>query len=336
MTDSPSPHEISEQAAAAVKKAITAIGAASSLAELEAARVQFLGKKSEISGLLKSLGKVPAEARRDVGRSINDAKKLVESRLNEQKETLQSAGQSSSADPAFDPTLPGIRARLGRRHPLMTTMDEIKNLLIGLGFRYDDYPEVETEFFNFDALNTPDWHPARDLHDTFYTESDHVLRTHTSAFQVRAMKQFSPPPIRAMTSGRCYRCDAIDASHFPIFHQLDAIAVDRSISFADLKSTLYELAAGLFGKDVTLRFRPSYFPFTTPSAEVDVLFGSKWLEILGAGMMRPEVLRSGGLDPSQWQGFAFGLGVDRMTMIRHGIDDIRLLYENDERFLMQF
>ena len=206
-----------------------------------------------------------------------------------------------------------------------------------MGFRYDDYPEYEEEYYNFDSLNTPDWHPSRDSHDSFYTKDGHVLRTHTTAFQIRCMKMLgSQPPIRAMTAGRCYRRDEIDATHYPIFNQIDVICIDRNISFADLKSTLYSLLTALLGDDIKLRFRPSYFPFTTPSAEVDVLWRGRWMELLGAGMMRPEVLRNGGIDPDVYQGFAFGMGLDRLAMRRFAIDDIRHLYENEEQFLSQF
>ena len=218
----------------------------------------------------------------------------------------------------------------------MQTMEAVKAVLVGMGFRYDDYPEVETEYFNFDALNTPRWHPSRDMHDSFYTKDGGVLRTHTTAFQVRAMRQQQSLPIRAMTSGRCYRRDEIDATHFPIFNQLDVIAIDEAISFADLKWTLERLIRALLGQDVKLRFRPSFFPFTTPSAEVDVFYRGRWMELLGSGMIRPEVLKSGGLDPQLCQGFAFGMGIDRLTMARYGIDDIRLLYANEESFLAQF
>lgn len=328
--------DITNQANALAEAAVAAMNDAASAKDLEALRVKHLGKKSELIALSRNMKSVPPEQRRDVGQAINEAKSRVEECLSERKDALSLAKPASGApSDAIDVTLPGIRPRSGRRHPLSTTMEEIKSILIGMGFRYDDYPECETEQYNFDGLNTPEWHPARDEHDTFYTENGRLMRTHTTAFQQHAL-QVMEPPIRAMTSGRCYRCDTIDASHFPIFHQLDVIAIDRDISFADLKWTLYELARGLFGDDVQLRFRPSFFPFTTPSAEVDVLFQGKWLEILGSGMMHPNVLREGGLDPDQWQGFAFGLGVDRMAMIRHGIDDIRFMYENEELFLRQF
>ena len=232
---------------------------------------------------------------------------------------------------------------------MTVTAEAMKRILMGLGFSYEDFPDIETEYYNFDVLNTPAWHPARDMHDTFYVDGQHLMRTHTTAFQGRVMKASGGRvPIRAMTTGRCYRKDDIDASHFPIFQQLDAFAVGTKLSMSDLRWTLTELAKGLFGGDAKLRFRPSYFPFTTPSAEVDVscvICNQKgcslcsrtgWIEVLGSGMMRPEVLREGGLDPAKYQGFAFGIGVDRITMLRHQINDIRHLYQNEEAFLRQF
>lgn len=327
---------MSDQNDALLEAAMESIAAAQSLSELDEVRVQYLGKKGQLKSLQQQLKSLSPEEKREFGKVLNNIKQSIQTALAEKKTQLEESESSGPDIEAIDVTLPGVRALPGHRHPLSATMDEVKSILLGLGFRYDDYPEVESEFYNFDALNTPDWHPARDMHDSFYTTAGNVLRTHTSAFQTRAMKKFGPPPLRAMTSGRCYRRDEIDASHFPIFHQLDVIAIDQNISFADLKWVLYQVASALFGDDVQLRFRPSYFPFTTPSAEVDVMFNGKWLEILGAGMIRPEVLEAGGVDPEKWQGFAFGLGIDRMAMIRHGISDIRLMYENEEAFLRQF
>lgn len=314
--------------------AIELINGAITADELEQLRIRFLGKAGEISLLLRGLGKVPAEQRPAAGQAVNAAKKGVEEAIDAKKGSLQPTGRR--AKKSIDVTMPGIRHGVGRRHPLMQTMEELKSVLIGLGFRYDDYPEVETESYNFDSLNTPSWHPSRDMHDSFYTKTGHVLRTHTSAFQTRALKMLKEPPIRAMTAGRCYRRDEIDATHFPIFHQLDVIAVDKSISFSDLKWTLESMLQAILGKDIKLQFRPSYFPFTTPSAEVDVFYRGRWMELLGSGMMRPEVLRNGGIDPDVYQGFAFGIGIDRLTMARFGIDDIRLLYANEQAFLSQF
>lgn len=315
--------------------------------ELERLRTKFLGRNGSITRLARSVGDLPLEERRQSGQAINKAKHQVEELIKDLATKL-TAVSANATEHKIDVTLPGIRNQSGHLHPVTLTMERMKEILIGLGFTYDDYPEVETEYFNFDALNTPKWHPARDLHDSFYTREGRVLRTHTSAFQARAMRKYGQPPIKAITSGRCYRNDDIDAAHLPVFHQLDGIAIDRDISFADLKWTLYELMRLLFGEETRLRFRPSYFPFTTPSAEVDVsciickgtgcslCSNTGWLEVLGSGMIRPEVLKAGGLDPAMYQGFAFGIGVDRITMLRYQIDDIRRLVLNEESFLRQF
>ena len=330
-----------------LEEARTEILSATNAEELDQLRTKFLGRNGRITRLARSVGELPVEQRRQSGQSINQAKAEVE-RLIEDLTTKLEAAATTSSEHKIDVTLPGIRNQAGHLHPLTDTMEQMKEILIGLGFVYDDYPEVETEYFNFDSLNTPKWHPARDLHDTFYTSDGLVLRTHTSAYQTRAMRKYAPPPIKAITSGRCYRNDDIDASHLPVFHQLDGIAVDRNISFADLKWTLYELMRLMFGEETKLRFRPSYFPFTTPSAEVDVsciickgkgcslCSNTGWLEVLGSGMIRPEVLRAGDLDPAVYQGYAFGIGVDRITMLRYQIDDIRRLITNEESFLRQF
>jgi phenylalanyl-tRNA synthetase alpha chain len=328
-------------------RALAEIAQAGTLAALDQVRVRYLGKSSELNAAMKTLGSLPAEERKSFGQAVNTAKRELEAAIEERKSALQQSARP--AGPEIDITLPGRRRRAGHVHPMTATAETMKKILLGLGFSYDDYPDVETEYYNFDALNTPAWHPARDLHDTFYVGDGQLLRTHTTAFQARVMRASGGrTPIRAMTTGRCYRADDIDASHFPIFQQLDAFAVGRNITMADLRWTLTELAKGLFGPDAKLRFRPSYFPFTTPSAEVDVscvvckqegcalCSRTGWLEVLGSGMMRPEVLRAGGLDPATHQGFAFGIGVDRITMLRHQINDIRLLYDNEEAFLRQF
>jgi phenylalanyl-tRNA synthetase alpha chain len=325
---------VSQEVAALANAALEQIGGATTSEELEKLRITYLGKQSRIMLLSKELAKVPPELRPAFGEAVNAGKKRLQDALSERKASMGAVGRPSKN--AIDVTLPGIRKGVGRRHPLMQTMESVKAVLQGMGFRYDDYPEVETEYHNFDSLNTPKWHPSRDMHDSFYTKTGGVLRTHTTAFQVRAMRHQKSPPIRAMTSGRCYRRDEIDATHFPIFNQLDVIAIDQAISFADLKWTLDRLIRALLGQDVKLRFRPSFFPFTTPSAEVDVFYRGRWMELLGSGMIRPEVLRNGELDPDRYQGFAFGMGIDRLTMARYGIDDIRLLYANEESFLAQF
>jgi phenylalanyl-tRNA synthetase alpha chain len=322
---------LADEAAAAIARVATAD-------ELEKARVQYLGRQGEITLLSKGLGSVPADQRPAYGQAVNAARQRIQEALDACKESVGKPVARSRH--AVDVTLPGLRRGVGRRHPLMQTMEEVKSILQGLGFHYDDYPEIESEFYNFDGLNTPHWHPSRDMHDSFYTATGHVMRTHTTAFQVHAMRAHmaahGSPPLRAMTAGRCYRRDDIDATHFPIFNQIDVIAVDAQLSFADLKWTLDRLLRAILGASIELRFRPSYFPFTTPSAEVDVLYRGRWMELLGSGMMRPEVLRNGGIDPDQYQGFAFGMGIDRLTMARFNIDDIRLLYANEEAFLAQF
>ena len=328
-------------------RALTQIGQAETPAALEQARVQYLGKAGELTSQLKTLGTLPAEERKPFGQAVNTAKARLEEAIKQRKSALQA--DAKPVGPDLDVTLPGRRRLTGRVHPITATAEAMKRILLGLGYSYDDYPDIESEYYNFDSLNTPAWHPARDLHDTFYVGPGQVLRTHTTAFQARVMRaRAGQIPIRAMTTGRCYRADDIDASHYPIFQQLDVFAVGRSLTMSDLRWTLTELARGLFGPEAKLRFRPSYFPFTTPSAEVDVscvvckqqgcalCSRTGWLEVLGSGMTRPEVLRAGGLDPATHQGFAFGIGVDRITMLRHQINDIRLLYDNEEAFLRQF
>jgi phenylalanyl-tRNA synthetase alpha chain len=330
-----------------VERALAQISAAANAAALDQARVQYLGKAGELTSLLKSLGSLPAEERKAFGQSVNAAKAQLEAAIDERKTAFEQAAKPASA--MLDVTLPGRRRFAGRPHPMTVTAETMKRILMGLGFTYEDFPDIETEYYNFDALNTPPWHPARDMHDTFYTDGEHLMRTHTTAFQGRVMRaRNGQVPIRAMTTGRCYRKDDIDASHFPIFQQLDVFAVGTNLNMSDLRWTLTELAKGLFGGEAKLRFRPSYFPFTTPSAEVDVsciickqkgcslCSRTGWIEVLGSGMMRPEVLKMGGLDPAKHQGFAFGIGVDRITMLRHQINDIRHLYQNEEAFLRQF
>ncbi len=330
-----------------VERALAHIAQADSLAALEQTRVQYVGKAGELTAQMKVLGSLAPEERKPFGQAVNAAKNRIEEAIEQRRAGLQETARP--AGPELDVTLPGRRRWAGRVHPMTATAETMKKILMGLGFSYDDYPDIESEYYNFDALNTPAWHPARDMHDTFYVGQGRLLRTHTTAFQARVMRASGGQvPIRAMTTGRCYRADDIDASHYPIFQQLDVFAVGRKLSMSDLRWTLTELAKGLFGPDAKLRFRPSYFPFTTPSAEVDVscvvckqkgcalCSRTGWLEVLGSGMMRPEVLRAGGLDPEKHQGFAFGMGVDRTTMLRHQINDIRLLYDNEEAFLRQF
>ncbi len=330
-------------------RALGAIGEAKTKQQLDQLRINYLGKKGEITRLQRMIGQLAADERKEFGQATNSVKQKIVESLDEKANEIEQCVNKELLDVnKIDVTLPGIRRRLGRLHPLTQVTNKMKNILIGLGFQYEDYPELETEYYNFESLNTPHWHPARDLQDSFYTTDGKVPRTHTTAFMVHAMETYDTPPIKAMTSGRCYRRDKVDASHTPIFHQIDGIAIDKNIAFSDLKWTLFTLFSNLFEKDVELRFRPSYFPFTTPSAEVDMsctVCGGKgcnvckhtgWLELLGAGMIRPEVLRAGEIDPEEYQGFAFGIGIERVTMVLHGIDDIRLFFSNSYSFLEQF
>jgi phenylalanyl-tRNA synthetase alpha chain len=321
--------------------------AASDSAALEAVRIRYFGKKGVLSSLMRKIGELPAQDRQLAGAEVNRVRRELEELFDAHgRDIARREAERALASEVVDMTMPGRRRVGGRLHPITKTIDEMRTIFTGLGFAYDDYPEIESEYRNFDALNTPEWHPARDMHDTFYVADDLVLRTHTSAFQSRVLRRH-PPPIRAVTSGRCYRKDEIDASHSPVFHQFDGLAVDVDISFAELKGTLKFMAAELFGAETEVRFRPSYFPFTTPSAEMDVSCvvckgsgcgsckSSGWLELLGCGMVHPAVLREAGVDPGRYRGFAFGIGVDRIAMKRYGIPDIRMLYENDLDLLRQ-
>jgi phenylalanyl-tRNA synthetase alpha chain len=314
---------------------------------LEAARVRYLGKKGLLSSLLREIGNLAPQDRQRAGAEVNEARKKLEHLLDVRgREVAQRAAEGVLARETVDITMPGYRRMPGRLHPITQTIDDMRAIFTGLGFSYDDYSEIQTEYHNFDALNTPEWHPARDMHDTFYVGDRVVLRTHTTSFQSHVFQR-RRPPIRAVTSGRCYRKDEADSSHFPVFHQFDGLAVDTDISFAELKGTLKLMAARLFREDTEVRFRPSFFPFTTPSAEMDVSCvvckgsgcgsckGSGWLELLGCGMVHPAVLREAGLDPSRYRGFAFGIGVERIAMKRYGISDIRWLYQNDLDLLRQ-
>lgn len=312
--------------------------------ELEAVRIEFLGRKQgKITGILRNLGDFPLEDRPLVGKLANQLKQFIEKEIKRRKETI---GRKETEE-YIDITLPGKKPPLGRLHPITQTIEEIKRIFIGLGFQVVGGPEIETEYYNFEALDMPRYHPARDEQDSFYLDNEHLLRTHTSPVQIRVMEKESPP-IRIIAPGRCYRRDAIDASHFPMFHHVEGLAVDRNITFSDLKGCLTYFVHEMFGKDTKLRFRPSFFPFTEPSAEVDiscimckgsgckVCSGRGWLEILGAGMVDPEVFKKVNYNPEKYQGFAFGMGADRICMLKYGIDDIRLFFQNDLRFLEQF
>ncbi|MFQ5847532.1 MAG: phenylalanine--tRNA ligase subunit alpha [Candidatus Methylomirabilales bacterium] len=326
--------------------ALPAIDGAEDPASLEQIRVRILGRKGQLTEILRGLSLLPPEGRREVGRQANALKAKVEARLLERQHALRVALQEGLlVREAIDITLPGRPVRRGSLHPLTATLYEIVEIFQRLGFSVAEGPEVELDYYNFEALNIPKDHPARDMQDTFYVTDDVLLRTHTSPVQIRVMES-QPPPVRIVAPGRVYRRDA-DPTHSPMFHQVEGLLVDHGVSFAELKGTLQAFVERFFGAGTRLRFRPSFFPFTEPSAEVDigcmmcegagcrVCKGSGFLEILGAGMVDPEVFRMVGYDP-EITGFAFGLGVERIAMLRYGIDDIRLFFENDLRFLQQF
>lgn len=324
-----------------------AIAAATDSAALENIRVQALGKKGDITEFLKNLGQVPPEQRRELGQIANQAKQELQNLIETRREALQQAQWDSKiANESLDVTLPGRTASQGGLHPITRTLERIETIFRQMGFDIKEGPEVENDYYNFAALNIPEHHPARAAHDTFYFGDGRLLRTHTSNVQIRAMEN-TKPPFRFIAPGRVYRCDS-DQTHTPMFHQVEGLYVDEGVSFADLKGILHEFLQHFFEKSLELRFRPSYFPFTEPSAEVDVqcvicqgkgcrvCSQTGWLEILGCGMVHPNVFKAVGIDPERYTGLAFGMGYDRLTMLRYGIDDLRLMFENDLRFLEQF
>ncbi len=319
-----------------LSRALAEVSGAPDLAALDQARVQFLGKKGELTDQLKQLGSLPAEQRPSAGQAINQAKQTLQTAINERRDTLESARQDAElAAGAVDPTLPGRGQLPGGLHPVTRTLERVEAIFRGAGFAVHDGPQVEDEFHNFTALNIPEEHPARAMHDTFYFADGRLLRTHTSPVQIREMVS-QGAPIRLIAPGRVYRCDS-DQTHTPMFHQVEGLVVDRGVSFAHLKAVLHEFVEVFFERPATLRFRPSYFPFTEPSAEVDVLSDAgRWLEILGCGMVHPNVLRNVDIDPEEYTGYAFGMGVERLAMLRYGVDDLRLFFDNDLQFLRQF
>jgi phenylalanyl-tRNA synthetase alpha chain len=308
------------------------------LNQLDQVRAQVLGRKGSLKAAMKELGSLPQDLRPVIGRFANEVKNVVSGALDQRQERLQAA-EAEAPQAGLDVTVPGRRRGLGREHVLRRTEDDLIEIFARLGFEVAEGPEVELEYYNFDALNIPAEHPSRDGFDTFYIGGDAVLRSHTSPVQIRVMEQ-REPPVRVIAPGRVYRPDTPDATHSPVFHQLEGLAVDEDITFADLKGCLGLAMKELFGPDTETRFRPSFFPFTEPSAEVDVSIEvqgeRRWLEVLGAGMVHPNVFQAVGYDPERLTGFAFGMGIDRIAMIRHGIPDIRLFLENDLRFLRQF
>ena len=329
-------------------EAVVAIEAASDIAALEELRVSYLGKKGALTGLLKNLGQLSAEERPKAGAEINAVKQQLNEQLNARKASLQGAALAAQlAQEAIDVTLPGRRAETGSLHPITRTIQRMETFFYSMGFEVVEGPEIEDDYHNFEALNIPAHHPARAMHDTFYVDDTHVLRTHTSGVQVRTMEA-QQPPIRVICPGRVYRCDS-DLTHSPMFHQVDGLLIDETSNFGHLKGLLEDFLQAFFERDdLSVRLRPSYFPFTEPSAEVDiqcvkcsgagcrVCSHTGWIEVLGCGMVNPKVLEMSGIDPNKYRGFAFGMGVERLSMLRYGIGDLRLNFDNDLRFLAQF
>lgn len=321
---------------AILNDALAAVAAAGDIPALEEVRVTFMGKKGSITELLKSLGGMDPEQRKIAGQQINDLKQQVQDALNEKRDALQAAQLSAKlSQERIDVTLPGRGLDVGGLHPVSRTIARIESFFAELGFETKHGPEIEDDFHNFDALNIPEHHPARADHDTFYFNPKLMLRTQTSGVQIRTMEQ-QQPPLRIISPGRVYRND-YDQTHTPMFHQVEGLMVDKNVSFTELKGILHDFLHNFFEEDLKIRFRPSFFPFTEPSAEVDVMGkNGKWLEVLGCGMVHPNVLRSVGIDPEVYSGFAFGMGVERLTMLRYGVTDLRSFFENDVRFLKQF
>lgn len=315
---------------------------------IENIRVKYLGKKGELTTILRSMGGLSKEERPIMGKLVNEVKATLEAKLEEVLTQIKIKEKNEKlANEVIDISIPGTKNLVGKRHPLELTLDSMKEIFVSMGFTIEEGPEVEKDYYNFEALNIPKNHPARSEQDTFYINDNIVLRTQTSPVQARVMEK-QEPPIKMISPGKVFRSDAVDATHSPIFYQMEGLVIDKGITFADLKGTLELFARKMFGDKVKTKFRPHHFPFTEPSAEMDatcfvcngkgcrVCKGEGWIEILGCGMVHPDVLRNCGIDPEVYSGFAFGFGVDRMVMLKYGIDDIRLLYESDMRFLNQF
>ena len=330
------------------KSAAEKISAADVPAALEELRVRYLGKKGEITAILKQMGSLSAEERPVMGQLANAVRADIEKLLEEKTAVLKAKEKELRLKKeTLDITMPGKKVEIGHKHPLDIVLDEVKDIYLGMGFQIASGPEVEFDYYNFEALNIPQGHPARDTQDTFYVTDNILLRTQTSPVQVRVMEK-TQPPIRIISPGRVYRSDAVDATHSPIFHQIEGLVVDKGITMSDLKGNLLALAKRLYGEDTRIRLRPHHFPFTEPSCEIDVSCfncggkgcpmckGEGWVEILGAGMVHPKVLSNCGIDPEVYSGYAFGVGLERLVMFRFHIDDMRLLYDNDMRFLEQF
>ncbi len=337
-----------EKLSAITIEAKNAVAACEDEAQIENVRVKYLGKKGELTALLKMMGSLSPEERPIMGQLVNEAKSELDTLITEKKNELKAKAQLAKLESeTIDITMPAKELKPGKLHPLNTVLDDMINIFQSMGFDVVDGPEVETDHYNFECLNVPADHPARDMQDTFYLAENLLLRTQTSAAQIRTMET-RKPPIKVICPGRVFRADEVDATHSPVFHQIEGLVVDKGVTMCDLKGVLEEFAHEIYGSDTKVKFRPSFFPFTEPSVEVDVTCsecggkgcrvckGSGWIEILGAGMVHPNVLRSCGIDPDEYSGFAFGIGLDRLTTTRYKISDIRLLFENDKRFLDQF
>lgn len=337
-----------EQLNQILSQALGQVSSVTSQQELEAVRVKFLGKKGELTGILRGMGKLSAEERPVIGQLANEVRAQIEQAIEKaQQDMAQRLIAAKLEKEQIDVTMPGQKVLLGKQHPLNAVLHELYDIFTGMGFSIAEGPEVEYDYYNFEALNIPKNHPARDTQDTFYINDNIVLRTQTSPMQVRTMEK-QRPPIRVIAPGRVYRSDAVDATHSPVFHQIEGLVVDKGITMGDLKGTLEVFAKRLYGEDTGVRFRPHHFPFTEPSAEMDVTCfkchgkgcplckGEGYIEILGCGMVHPKVLLGCDIDPEVYSGFAFGIGLERIVMQRYKIDDLRLFYENDLRFLTQF
>ena len=337
-----------EKLSAIVKNALDSMNGAQTLDALNDIRVNVLGKKGELTAIMKSMKDIPKEDRPAFGQMVNETRTDIESKMDAMKNTLaRKAREAQMAKEVIDVTLPAKKSVLGHRHPNTIALDEVERIFVGMGYEVIEGPEIEKDYYNFEALNIPANHPAKDEQDTFYINKEMLLRTQTSGVQVHTMETH-PLPIRMIAPGRVYRSDEVDATHSPCFHQIEGLVIDKNITFADLKGTLAEFARELFGPETKVKFRPHHFPFTEPSAEMDVTCfkcggkgcrmckGSGWIEILGCGMVHPKVLEMSNIDPDKYSGFAFGIGLERIALLKYEIDDMRLLYENDVRFLKQF
>ena len=337
-----------EQLISLKERALSEIKQSSSMEELDSLRVKYSGKKGELTAILKGMGKLSAEERPEMGKIANEVREAIETAISETREEIKKIElEKRLAEEVIDVTMPGKTFKVGKRHPITQIIDEVTEIFMGIGFSVAEGPEVETVENNFDALNAPKNHPSRDMSDTFYFNDELLLRTQTSPVQVRTMRS-QELPIKIISPGRCFRNDSLDATHSPMFHQIEGLVVGKDITMAQFKGTLELFVQKLFGSNTRTKFRPHNFPFTEPSAEIDVTCfkcggegcpmckGEGWIEILGAGMVHPNVLRNCGIDPEVYSGFAFGMGVERLAMLKYEIDDIRLLVENDMRFLDQF